>query len=335
MKIHEVLALNTDTIFDRFWSKVEVLDNESCWEWTPSSINRAHGSLRARNISPFTNKECSSIMAHRLSYLIHYGEIPDGLVIRHTCDNPPCVNPYHLITGTIEDNIRDRLLWDSFHGAAISTFEVPVIRKRLAEGELPSDIALDYETQPQTIRRIMRGENSAAKNDGLQETIDRMKYLRMNKRQDVEERFWDKVDICGEDECWDWTASRSTEGYGWFGFGETIKQAHRVRMILDGHDVEGMYVNHHCDNPPCVNPKHLYVGTSLDNTRDKQRRGRTPDRSGSKNGRAVLKEDDVAQIKILLRDTDLTQKELASMFGVGQAQISNIKREITWKHVEI
>lgn len=98
-------------------------------------------------------------------------------------------------------------------------------------------------------------------------------------RGSVEQRFWSKVDIRGEDECWPWKAAprskRTGFEYGAFWLNGRHQPAHRIALILSGVDVpEGMVACHKCDNPPCCNPKHLFPGTRKENNDDKVRKGR-------------------------------------------------------------
>jgi hypothetical protein len=82
----------------RFWSKVNKTD--TCWLWTAGCSGNGYGvfTIKSKNVS-----------AHRYSYELHYGEILEGLVVRHTCDVRNCVNPNHLLTGTQQDNITDMI----------------------------------------------------------------------------------------------------------------------------------------------------------------------------------------------------------------------------------
>ena len=144
------------------------------------------------------------------------------------------------------------------------------------------------------------------------------------------QRFWDKVRIGPRNECWEWLAYKQYKGYGIFGFNGNPKLAHRVSYQLSiGTIPEGMCICHHCDNPSCVNPAHLFLGTNADNTADRDAKGRHVALKGENNGRAKLTDADV----LAIRDSGLSQNEIAAEYGVSQTVVSNIKIRKSWKHI--
>jgi hypothetical protein len=98
----------------------------------------------------------------------------------------------------------------------------------------------------------------------------------MEITSDVIKRFYEKVRIEGVGDCWEWTAGKST-GYGVIKVDGRSRKAHRVSYLIhNGELPREMLVCHKCDNPPCVNPAHLFLGTYQDNAQDKVNKGRCP-----------------------------------------------------------
>lgn len=89
----------------KFWSRIEILDDSSCWFWEASKNAYGYGLIPLK----IGKRQYKLLLAHRVSYIIANGDIPEGYVIRHKCDNPPCVNPNHLEIGTQGDNMRDKV----------------------------------------------------------------------------------------------------------------------------------------------------------------------------------------------------------------------------------
>ena len=145
----------------------------------------------------------------------------------------------------------------------------------------------------------------------------------------TEERFWSNVKH-KPGGCWEWTSYRHNQGYGLFKIKKTSYKAHRVSYEMEyGPIPNGMCVCHKCDNPPCVNPKHLFLGTQKDNMQDAANKGRLGKSKGSKNGWSKLTEKQVVAIR---KDTRL-HREIAKDYNVTRSVISGIKRRYSWKHV--
>lgn len=154
-------------------------------------------------------------------------------------------------------------------------------------------------------------------------------------------KFWEKVDIKSENECWEWRASRSKKGYGsfWLSLGNSNSKlipAHRMAYALQYNLIiipPDMCVLHHCDNPPCCNPNHLFLGTNNDNVQDKVRKGRMNPLKGEKNPCARLTEDDILSIR-KSRANGETCVSIAKRYSMTSANISHIARGKGWKCVK-
>lgn len=166
-------------------------------------------------------------------------------------------------------------------------------------------------------------------------------------------RFWSKVDKDGE--CWLWTASLGTTGYGQIGHRGKMVKAHRVAWELtNGPIPNGMYVCHQCDNPPCVRPDHLFLGSPAANTKDMVDKGRAgatlhPERvprgdrhgahthpekmaRGERHPNTHLTATDVIAIRARFANGEV-QQAIADDYGVCRATVQNIAKRKAWGHV--
>lgn len=161
-------------------------------------------------------------------------------------------------------------------------------------------------------------------------------FRNRNHPRRVVDRFWSRVDTSGgPDACWPWTRGQLAGGYGSFRFSDRNHGAHRVSWTLThGGIPEGMCVCHHCDNPPCCNPRHLFLDSNEGNIADRvaKSRTRTGASCGSAHGMSRLTE--AAVLEIRSRDRHIaTVKELAVKHGVSETCIRDAHRGKTWKHV--
>lgn len=162
---------------------------------------------------------------------------------------------------------------------------------------------------------------------------------RSQHRPSPETRFWSKV-VKSEDGCWEWQGSRLKRAkwaYGYFCYqGKNVK-AHRFSWeLVNGPVPDGMLVCHHCDNPVCVRPDHLFLGTSADNMADMRRKGRAPVMPcGSENGWAKLTEDQVADMRRRYDPHRVTAPMLAREYGLSETHTRRILRGKLWKHVGV
>lgn len=141
----------------------------------------------------------------------------------------------------------------------------------------------------------------------------------------LKERLRERIRVAGPDECWEWTGTRSTGGYGQIrDESGRQRQAHRLIAEEAGLDVGNMCVLHTCDNRACCNPAHFFVGSRRDNAIDRDRKGR--------NGLAKLTAADIIEIRKLCANGCL-QREIARKFGVAKSNISLIVTRRTWQHV--
>lgn len=154
-------------------------------------------------------------------------------------------------------------------------------------------------------------------------------------KQTLEEAFWLNVSPGNPGECWEWQGQRSARGYGRFKHkNKIIFHSHRVSYELHtGPISDGLWVLHKCDNPPCVNPNHLFLGTHQDNMDDMIAKGRKAILQGESHPRAKLTNPDIIEIRSL-DASGLSYPEIGKRYGVSGHQIGLIVRGLSWSHVK-
>jgi hypothetical protein len=138
--------------------------------------------------------------------------------------------------------------------------------------------------------------------------------------------FWRRVDKSNP--CWEWTGASNSDDYGTLNLEGSKYLAHRVSYALAKGDPGDLNVNHTCDNPPCVNPLHLWLGTQQEGVIDKVNKSRQ--QRGRSHGMVKLTEKQVREIT----KSDDPQCDLSQRYKVSESTISRIKHKKRWKHFQ-
>lgn len=134
--------------------------------------------------------------------------------------------------------------------------------------------------------------------------------------------------------CWEWQGPYNSSGYGSVEVAGKTYGTHRIAAHLWlGFELTSLLsVCHRCDNPPCCNPAHLFVATHRENMQDCKRKGRRPDLKGECHPKAILSEADVHLIRAL-RKAGWAPREIAPIFDIKRARISDIAAKRIWRHI--
>jgi hypothetical protein len=150
------------------------------------------------------------------------------------------------------------------------------------------------------------------------------------------DRFWSKVNVRTKTECWTWNAYRDRYGYGRFNFGRKNHQANRFAWKLSNGPIpSGLCVCHRCDNPACVNPVHLFLGTNADNRLDMVNKGRHSTPRGEDCVRSKLTNQIVTKIRSIYRkgSREFGTQALARSLNVAPSLVWRIIARQNWKHI--
>ena len=153
------------------------------------------------------------------------------------------------------------------------------------------------------------------------------------RRPPLLERFWNQVNKT--ETCWVWAGDTDKDGYGrlWNNEKKGSERTHRLSWeIHNGPIPSDQQVLHQCDNPPCIRPNHLFLGTNTDNNNDAITKGRNP--QGEWHGRAKVNTEQVREIRRRYREEGVSQQRLADKYGLKQTTVSQIVRLTVWKSVK-
>ena len=147
------------------------------------------------------------------------------------------------------------------------------------------------------------------------------------RRAHTPDDFWDRVAVGPDDACWPWLGTHHRQGYGMMGFQGKHWLAHRLMVRLIGRPFrDSQHVIHVCDNPDCVNPKHLVIGDHAANMADMKHKGR------QRSGGAKFSEEDVRFIRLLVR-AGIYTRLIGRIVGTDGSHVSKIARRVVWSGV--
>lgn len=152
----------------------------------------------------------------------------------------------------------------------------------------------------------------------------------MTKNATCFERFYALCDKTGSNGCWIWKGNKGKKGYGAFRYKGRTERAHRASWMMFKDSIpHGLQVCHKCDNPSCVNPEHLFLGTSKENNMDKVAKGR---QAKGETNRHKLTSQEVREIRDIY--PQLTARALGRIYGVNASSVSSAIKGQSWSHIE-
>lgn len=151
---------------------------------------------------------------------------------------------------------------------------------------------------------------------------------RCGHKQDLKKRLLAKISVNEETNCWEWMGTRNGNGYGILQVsGKTLRVSRVAFEVFHNKCLGSLYACHKCDNPPCINPDHLFAGTHQQNLADSSHKFRM--HFGEEHGMAKLKNEDVLEI----RASPLSGRKMAEKFNVSEGCVSVIRSRKAWPHI--
>ena len=348
---------------ERFFSQIH--KTPGCWLWAGATDSYGYGVFRG------TVDGVTYTKAHRFSVALHMGKpIAASLVVMHSCDNRRCVNPAHLSIGTTRENVLDKFSKGRgglckevlFPKITLTDAQIQAIA---IDSRTNTEVAANYGVTAKEIAKIredtpnifmgsaldpnrvcgIKGCDAPVSPLGLcsdhwrrcsefgAPTIDKPHFGKWVALPAMDRLM---SQIQQENGCWIWVGSTDKDGYGRIrakiGSVEIVK-AHVLSYVLHTGEIipKGMVVMHSCDNPRCVNPNHLSVGTYKENSLDMFAKGRANVRKGEDAPGALLSRQDVEKILSDARPYE----QIAADHGVARSTIGSIKQRKSWRDIEV
>lgn len=180
---------------------------------------------------------------------------------------------------------------------------------------------------------LRKRKTESTKTFAMRRYCSRTCAIRSGFGRPVAQRLIDYRVIVPSTECWEWSGCRNPKGYGRTSRTPAFAHeclVHRLSWIINRGEIPaGLHVLHRCDNPPCFNPGHLFLGTNQDNNDDKIAKGRVSKPIGILNPRAKLTEDDVLAIRV----DERSATTLARIYGVAPPTITRIRTGTGWRRL--
>lgn len=275
---------------ERFWEKVEIRGPDECWPWLASVERFGYGRCKGPNDRPDRS--------HRVSYEIANGPIPKGAFVRHVCDNPRCVNPTHLVLGTVQDNNQDRHERGRYRPLLPRLAAKPGRKFKSGPPITPVESRL--------LASIVKDEISGC-------------WIWQRAKQATGHAVMTLPPSNGSPR-------------------RVVKAYRMAYELWVGPIPPGLFILHSCDNGACINPDHLRIGTHSDNMKDMAQRGRAASGfrngnvanplRGEKIGLSKLTEKAVRQIR-----AGMSTKKAMDKFGVSKATVCKARTGSCWRHV--